>query len=391
MEHWCPPEVPADIPHGDMPGDKVEINEGHIEKADLIFPMLAPMAAEAAGKSGRAVVAVCGGSGVGKSETASLLSHYFRSGGVGAYTLSGDNYPRRIPQYNDAERVRVFRTGGMRGMLAQDVYTAENGRALQKLWADDRDADPNAAQAGPQDAPQDMSWLEVYQTASCKALADYLGTEQEQDYEELNAILAAFKAGAEKLWLKRMGRTEDERWYEEVDFSNVSVLVIEWTHGNSDLLRGVDIPVLLNSTPEETRAHRRARGRDGKTDSPFTTMVLEIGQKELDSCAHKAKIIVSKSAAQARAGIGRSTARTFPPKKQRRGWNGRWWHASWSCCACVIQSRCFARKPPSRHKRRAAAFASPGRRPGRGLCWTPTFQTALSALPSAIPKQKNYF
>ena len=71
--------------------------------------------------------------------------------------------------------------------------------------------------------------------------------------------------------------------------------MIEWTHGNSDFLQGVDIPVLLNSTPEETRAHRRARNRDGKIDSPFTTMVLEIEQKELDSCAHKAKLIISKS------------------------------------------------------------------------------------------------
>ena len=317
IENWKPPEVPADIPHGDMPGDKVEINEGHIEKANLIFPLLAPMAAEAAGETGRVVVAVCGGSGVGKSETASLLSHYFRSAGVGAYTLSGDNYPRRIPQYNDAERVRVFRTGGMRGMLKEGVYTAENGRALQKLWAADRDADPGAAQDAVQGAAQsaeqdavqgavqgaaqgasrDKPWLQVYQAAGRKALAGYLGTEQEQDYEELSAILAAFKAGAQKLWLKRMGRTEDERWYEEVDLSGVSVLVIESTHGNSDLLRGVDIPVLLNSTPEETRAHRRARNRDGKIDSPFTTMVLEIEQKELDSCAHKAKIIVSKSGA----------------------------------------------------------------------------------------------
>lgn len=287
MQSWQPPEVPADIPHGDMPGDKVEINGGHIEKANLIFPLLVPMAAKAAGASGRVVVAVCGGSGVGKSETASLLCHYFRSAGVGAYTLSGDNYPRRIPQYNDAERVRMFRTGGMRGMLEKGVYTKENGCALQKLWAAEADADPNAAH----DAP----WLQVYQAAGRKALEGYLGTEQEQDYEELSAILAAFKSGADRLWLKRMGRTEDARWYDEVDFSEVSVLVIEWTHGNSDLLRGVEIPVLLNSTPEETRAHRRARGRDGKTDSPFTTMVLEIEQKELDSCAHKAKIIVSKS------------------------------------------------------------------------------------------------
>ena len=92
-----------------------------------------------------------------------------------------------------------------------------------------------------------------------------------------------------------MGRTEDERWYDEVDLSETNVLVIEWTHGNSDHLKGVDVPVLLNSTPEETRAHRRSRARDGKTDSAFTTMVLEIEQQELDACAHKARIIISKS------------------------------------------------------------------------------------------------
>ena len=92
-----------------------------------------------------------------------------------------------------------------------------------------------------------------------------------------------------------MGRTEDERWYDEADLSETNVLVIEWTHGNSDHLKGVDVPVLLNSTPEETRAHRRSRARDGKTDSAFTTMVLEIEQQELDACAHKARIIISKS------------------------------------------------------------------------------------------------
>ena len=73
------------------------------------------------------------------------------------------------------------------------------------------------------------------------------------------------------------------------------LLIIEWTHGNSDFLNGVDIPVLLNSTPEETLAHRRSRNRDGKTDSPFTTLVLKLEQKRLDSQAHKAKIILSKA------------------------------------------------------------------------------------------------
>lgn len=284
---WTPPALEGDIPHGDMPGDKVEIGQGHIDKANTIFPLLLPMAAEAAEQTGRAVIAVCGGSGVGKSETASLLSHYFRSAGVGAYTLSGDNYPRRIPMYNDAERVRVFRVGGMRGMLEAGVYTEETGAELRRLWAADADAGPKET-AG-------REWLRVYQAEGRKALAGYLGTPYEQDYDELNAIIAKFKAGSDALLLKRMGRTEDARWYESVDFSRIHVLVIEWTHGNSDFLHGVDIPVLLNSTPEETRAHRRARARDGKTDSAFTTMVLEIEQAELDQCAHKAKIIISKN------------------------------------------------------------------------------------------------
>lgn len=287
MGGWTPPGVPEDIPHGDMPGDKVEINQSHIEKANTIFPLLVPLAAEAAKQTGRAVISVCGGSGVGKSETASLLSHYFRQAGVNAYTLSGDNYPRRIPMYNDAERVRVFRVGGLRGMLEAGVYSSVSNRELRALWAAETDADPVISQR--------CSWLTIYQAAGRRALADYLGTPEEQNFDELSAIIAKFKSGAQSLWLKRMGRTEDERWYDQVDFSDISVLIIEWTHGNSDFLRGVDIPVLLNSTPEETRAHRRSRARDGKTDSPFTTMVLEIEQQKLDACAHKAKIILSKS------------------------------------------------------------------------------------------------
>ena len=111
---------------------------------------------------------------------------------------------------------------------------------------------------------------------------------------EVEEIVAAFKSGQEEIWLKRMGRTEDALWYEKVDFREVSVLVIEWTHGNSDCYQGVDIPVLLNSTPQETLAHRAARGRDGGTDSPFTMMVLELEQEKLKKQAKKAKLIVLK-------------------------------------------------------------------------------------------------
>ena len=99
----------------------------------------------------------------------------------------------------------------------------------------------------------------------------------------------------ECILLKRMGRKEEERWYDPIDFSNINVLIIEWTHGGNENLEGIDIPILLNSTPEETREHRRLRARDGKTDSAFTTMVLSIEQEELDDRGRYAKIRIAKS------------------------------------------------------------------------------------------------
>ena len=69
--HWRAPVIGGDIPHGDMPGDKVQIGPDHIAKANTIFPLLVPMAAQMA-VNGRVVITVCGGSGVGKSEIACL-------------------------------------------------------------------------------------------------------------------------------------------------------------------------------------------------------------------------------------------------------------------------------------------------------------------------------
>lgn len=286
---WSAPALPSEIPHGDMPGDKVSINEGHIAKANLIFPRLCALlsVALAQNPAGKAVVSVCGGSGVGKSETASLLSFYLNQLGVGAYTLSGDNYPHRIPFFNDAERLRVFRVAALRGLLAAGEYNAARAEILAKLMQEGREADPNALSEHP--------WMAVYQQAGRAGLSGYLGTQNEIDFAELSGILAQFKSGKEEIFLKRMGREETALWYDAVDLSGISVLVVEWTHGNNDLLAGVDIPILLNSTPEETLAHRRLRARDGATDSPFTTMVLEIEQNLLRSQAHKAKIVVSKS------------------------------------------------------------------------------------------------
>lgn len=224
------------LPHGDMPGDKIDITQEHMDKAESIYPILHTLLPD-----GKAVICVCGGSGVGKSETAALLAGMLCEDGINAYVMSGDNYPRRIPSENDAERERIY---------------AEGGR---------------------------------------KALEAYLGSDAEIDFSLVNSILADFKAGKEKIRLKRMGRTPQELWFDEVDFSGTNVLILEWTHGNSDLVHGVDVPVLLNSTPEETLEHRRKRARDKGVDSPFTTMVLELEQEKLMCQAHKAKIIVTKS------------------------------------------------------------------------------------------------
>ena len=281
---WSAPEVNENVPHGDMPGDKIAIGDDHINKANKIFPLLIEEIKKL--NRDKVVVSVFGGSGVGKSEIASLLTYYLQSVGIGAYVLSGDNYPYRIPMYNDAERLSIFRSNGLRGLVDEKVFNEEIKESLFKLWENETDPEPTLISEYP--------WLNIYQEKGRVALKEYLGTNKEQNYNEVNKIIKQFKNKEDKIYLKRMGRKEEERWYDEIDFSNIDVLVIEWTHGNNEKLEGIDIPILLNSTPEETREHRRLRARDGKTDSAFTTMVLSIEQEELDDRGRFAKIKISK-------------------------------------------------------------------------------------------------
>lgn len=288
FSEWKAPEVPENIPHGDMPGDKIHIDQGHVDKMSLIFPEfmeeLKKVLAQNPGE--KAVVTVCGGSGVGKSESASVLAYFLNQLGIGAYVISGDNYPRRIPMYNDAERVSIFRHGGIKGLIGSGLYSQKRAGMVIDFQKADVDASPKTVEEHP--------WMAAYQKAGRAALAGYLGTDKEQGFEDLSGIIASFKQGQDKIWLKRMGRTDTELWYDEIDFTDIHVLILEWTHGNSDGFSGVDIPILLNSTPKETAAYRRLRARDGKTDSPFTTMVLEIEQAKLESQASKARFIITK-------------------------------------------------------------------------------------------------
>jgi hypothetical protein len=288
---WIPGEIgdSSGIPTGDMPGDKVSISPQHILKAQTIFPRLLELLLPVLDENPyqRAVVVVCGGSGVGKSEIASVVSYYLNNMGVSTYTLSGDNYPHRIPKYNDAERLRVFRKSGIDGLISHGQYFRERYLTLKEIQKSGNDSNPEYINNYP--------WLSIYQSAGRNGLRNYLGTKNEIDFNELTGIISRFKNGETMIFLKRMGREETELWYDHVDFSDKNILIIEWTHGNNHNLQGVDIPILLNSTPRETLEHRRARNRDGATDSPFTTMVLAIEQEMLVSQAPNAKLILSKS------------------------------------------------------------------------------------------------
>jgi len=288
---WIPEDIqdPVSIPTGDMPGDKVKIVPQHIRNATIIFPklleLLIPVLEE--NPYQRAVVVICGGSGSGKSGIASVISYYLNRMGLGSYTLSGDNYPHRLPKYNDAERLHIFRKCGIDGLIANGQYIEGRKAILKEIQENGNDSNPEYINLHP--------WLSIYQRAGRNGLKNYLGTPNEIDFQELTGVITRFKNGESRILLKRMGREETELWYEPVNFSDKNILIIEWTHGNSHNLKGIDIPILLNSTPQETLESRRLRNRDGATDSPFTTMVLEIEQDMLISQAPNAKLILSRS------------------------------------------------------------------------------------------------
>jgi len=233
MLPWIPEEISDtdSIPKGDMPGDKVNIGPQHIGKAQIIFPKLLELLIPALDENPnqRVVVVVCGGSGVGKSEIASLISFYLSRLGLGSYTLSGDNYPHRIPKYNDAERLRIFRKSGIDGLISHGQYNEGRHAILKELQESGNDSNPEYVNHYP--------WLSSYLGAGRNGLRNYLGTTNEIDFQELSGIISRFKNGESRIFLKRMGREETELWYDHIDFTDKNVMIIEWTHGNNHNLR----------------------------------------------------------------------------------------------------------------------------------------------------------
>ena len=278
--------LPQQLPKTDMPGDKVGIYDCHKIMARSLFPELEKMVMQRILCHEKTVISIFGGSGSGKSGTAVLLGEYFQMSGLGCYVLSGDNYPRRIPVYNDGERLHIFRENGMIAMTEQDTLTEKNLAVLRMLQEQEIDSDPAQIKTYP--------WLDAYIKKGREALGAYLGSDQEIDYGRLNHVIRQFKKQEPSIWLKRMGRTSTQLWYEKVDFSNIDILILEWTHGGSPLCEGTDLSVLLSTTPEETKKGRLLRGRDPGADSPFVTMVLQLEQEKINASGGSADLIVTQ-------------------------------------------------------------------------------------------------
>lgn len=188
----------------------------------------------------RVVLSLYGGSGSGKTTMAMALQQYFLKDGIGCYLLTGDDYPHRIPKRNDEERMRVYEAGGEAG------------------------------------------------------LRGYLGTPEELDFDRINEVIAAFHEGSSPITLRHMGREDGDITYETTDFSGISVLILEWTHGGSEYLNGVDLAIFLDSDPDEMKARRIRRKRDENAASPFICRVVELEQEKLNMQKKQAGLIVGK-------------------------------------------------------------------------------------------------
>ena len=256
-----------------------DLAQEQIKNAERLFPLIRKKTEER--KEKKTVISVSGGSGVGKTGMAFLLQNMFEKQGKKSLIISGDNYPHRIPMYNDAERIARFRMSGLNGLITERLYTDEIKEKLLELQKAGRDAEEQ----------EDMQWLSIYRKYGDKALTDYLGTDQELDYEAISNLLMQFHGGTSQLLLRHMGRTPDDIWYDRRDVSDTDILILEWTHGNSAYLQGVDVSVVLISTPEETLENRKKRNRDTAIDSPFVARVLRIEQKKINDGLDRADII----------------------------------------------------------------------------------------------------
>ncbi len=235
--------------YGDMVGDKTLIEDHHLRIAAKLLPVLEERIVNRLISGERLVVTVAGPSGSGKSETSALISGFVnkrlteRGINKRAYTLSCDNYPARPPKENDAHRLELFEQGKEAALQRYLGCGGVNGEIL---------------------------------------------------FDRLNGISKAFKSGAENLDLRIMNtadhRVEDP--HRPLPTWDLALVVMEGTW--SSRVESTDLRIFLWSTPEETREHRIARGRDKL--SPFIeNIILPIEQgKLLEDKERRAHIVVNR-------------------------------------------------------------------------------------------------
>ncbi len=190
---------------------------------------------------GRAILSLYGGSGAGKTWISKELAEYLEAEGFHVFILAGDHYPHRVPRQNDTERRRVYECDGRKG------------------------------------------------------LEKYLGTDKEIDYDAVNQVITSFREKKSQITIRYIDSEKEKIYEKNEDFSEIDILLLEWTHGNNERLKKIDIPIYLRSTPEETLRYRMERNRDADIDSPFTALVLKIEQELLERQAPRAKIIMNLS------------------------------------------------------------------------------------------------
>lgn len=281
------------IPGGDMPGDITDINEAAVSAAVRLFPVLREhiLAAIEDNPYGRCVISISGGSGSGKTCSAAILAYILNSAGIETYTMSGDNYAHRIPHENDEGRQRVFRHNGVRAVV--DARLAEDPHVFKEIMAFQKEEN----EKGHAEPPAGSEWFDTYVAGGKAALKRHLATPHEQNFNEINDVISAFRDGAREIWLRRMGRDTTAFWYENRDFSKTSVLILEWTLGLSRYLTGIDVPVFIETTPEETYTSRISRGRDSNARTDLIQAVIEIEQKLLIRDVPRASVIATRAGA----------------------------------------------------------------------------------------------
>ena len=111
-----------------MQGDKIIVEEHHLDAAKCIVPSLLPSIKRSETKF---AITVAGESGSGKSETASAIADCLKNAGIAAIIFQQDDYFIHPPKSNDAVRRKRHQMGGHR--RGKITVTQLSYKGIQKM------------------------------------------------------------------------------------------------------------------------------------------------------------------------------------------------------------------------------------------------------------------